>query len=420
MGSKNSGGSSTTTTNPWGPAQGALESILGQAGELFDKQGGINTEWLDKEIADLNPGLQQTIKDMVNTDGFKKMADNITNATQQGMSGIGQATGMLGGLAQTGITADDINKMAGELYDTKLVGSQKESLGKELEKGLNKKVQGINQSATASGSMGSSRAGVAEGVAIGDTAEAYATGAAGIENAARASAQGQALQTLTGNQQTALGAAGAMGNLGIGSGNLQIGGMNSLLGAQQGALGAGSLLQDYNQNILNNKWFNQQGQQNIGWDQLNKYLGIAGSIGSMGGTSNTTQQQGSGNMFGQLLGAGATIGGAFLKSDRRLKNNIELVKPAHTRINQDGKEYQVPNLYKWEWNDLAFNLFIEHGENNIPPAYGVIAQELEETGFEDFVTDVETGVEGLDGSVKLVNYVALMLYVGLEEEEEGV
>lgn len=407
MGSKNSGGSSTTTTNPWGPAQGHLENILNNAGNLFDSQGGINAEWIDKEIADLTPEMQATIKNMVSSQGFKDLATNIGNATQQGMSGIGQATGQLGGLAQQGITSADINKMAGELYDSELVGSQKKQLGTELEKGLKKTTQGINQAASGSGNMGSSRAGVAEGVAIGDTAEAYATGAAGIENAARQQAQGTALSTLAGNQSTALGAAGALGNLGLGSANAQAGLGNMYQQMLQNQLTGSSILQNQNQNVLNNKWFNQQGQQNIGWDQLNKYLGVAGSIGGMGGTSNTTSSMGSGNMMGQLVGAGATLGGAWLKSDQRLKDNIELVK-------EGIPEAGIPNLYKWEWNDMAKKLFIEHEYKEVPPCFGTLAQHLEDIGLGDFVVEVDTDVEGLDGFVKLVNYRALFDTMNVE------
>ncbi|MGL5581050.1 MAG: tail fiber domain-containing protein [Cetobacterium sp.] len=400
--------STTTETSPWKPAQGALENILNQAGNLFDQQGGINAEWVDKQIADLTPEMQETVKNLINSQGFKDLATNIGNATQQGVSGIGQATGILGGLANQGITAENINKMAGELYDSELVQSQKTNLGKDIEKGLAKSTQGINQAASGSGNMGSSRAGVAEGVAIGEAADAYATGASAIENSARTQALQGAMGTLMGNQSTALGAAGQLGSLGLGSVNAQsnLGGMYQQM--LQNQLTGSGILQNQNQNILNNQWFNQQGQQNMGWNQLNNYLNIAGSIGGMGGTSTSTGPKP--DRFGQMLGAGATLGGAWLMSDERLKDNIELVERVRSVENKDGVVFQLPNLYTWTWNDKAKAFFEEQGFSDVPYSLGVVAQDLEEMGMGAFVEKVPTEVEGLDGEVRLVNYGALIVY----------
>ncbi|MGL5964496.1 MAG: hypothetical protein ACRCZ2_08930, partial [Fusobacteriaceae bacterium] len=269
MGSKGNSSSSTTENSPWKPAQGALENILNGAQDLFDKQGGINAEFIEKEIADLTPEMQEAVKNLVNTEKFQNMAQMGQDAVQQGMSGIGQATGMLGGLAQTGITSENLNQMAKDLYDSELVSSQKEQLGADIDKSLSKQVQGINQASAGSGNMGSSRAGVAEGVAITGANEALATGSAAIENAARQQAYGQALGTLQGNQSTALGAAGQLGNLGLGSVG-QLGNLSDIYqqGLSNSLTGAG-ILQNQQQNILNNKWFNATGQQNAGWNNLN-------------------------------------------------------------------------------------------------------------------------------------------------------
>lgn len=417
-----SSNSSTTTTEPWGPAKDILEKILGQANDLFDKNGGINQEWLDKEIADLNPELQGAINNLVNTDKFQGWAQQGQDAIQQGMSGIGQATGALGGLTQQGITSDDLNSMAKDLYNSELVASQKDTLATDINKNLASQVQGLNQQASGSGNMGSSRAGVAEGVAITGANEALAQGTAAIENAASQQAYGQALSTLQGNQSTALGAAGQLGNLGLGSVG-QLGNVSNIY--QQGlnnALTGSSILQQYQQGVLNNKWFNATGQQNQGWNNLNNLLGVAGSIGGMGGTTTQTGS-GSSGMGNSIIGAaGSIVGGmasggtGFFKSDERLKDEVELVKAAHTRLDFEGKEYPVPNLYQWKWNDKAMALFAEEGYEDIPPAFGVLAQELEATGFEKFVEYIDTSVDGLDGKVRVVNYLALCLYVGIEEE----
>ena len=372
-----SGGSSTTESKPWAPAIPLLEKILSNAGDLFDKQGGINAEWIDKEVADLTPEMQQAVKDMLNSDQLKQTIGNITQAGQQGLSGIGQASGMLGGLAQQGVTGEGINKLAQELYDSDLVKSQKESLGKDLEHGLNKRVQGINQQAAGTGNMGSSRAGVAEGVATGETADAYASGAAGIENAARTSAYSQALGTLQGNQSTALGAAGALGQLGLGSGGMMagVGGLQNQV-LQNQLTGAG-ILQGQQQNVANNNWFNATGQQNMGWDMLGKLTGIAGGIGGMGGTSTSTQSQGKGSLFNQVLGAGATLGSAFLMSDISTKKKIKKKKE---------KTEKGSDQYTWEWNKSAEKRGGKKGKSS-----GVLAQAVAKDKPDAVKEDKKTG-----------------------------
>lgn len=378
MGKLLGGGSSqsqTTESNPWGPAQDALKKILADAGSIYDAQGGINGNWIDKELADLTPEMQQAVKDMLNSDAMKQTIGNINQAAQQGMSGIGQAQGALGGLTQQGITADNINKMASELYDSEMVAQQKEQLGKDVQASLDKNVQGINQRASGSGSMGSSRAGVAEGVAIGEASDAIAQGGAAIENAARGQAYGQALGTLQGNQSTALGAAGQLGSLGLGSGNL----MSGTLGAQQNILGnqltGAGILQNQAQNVLNNNWFNQTGQANAGWDNLSKYLGIAGSIGGMGGSSTTTGGS-SGNALSNIVGMGTSIMGglgAMGFSDISMKKKIKKKKGSKDK-------------YEWEWNESAKKAAGKKGKDK-----GVLAQAMLKDNPDAVAKDKKSG-----------------------------
>ncbi|MGL5013658.1 MAG: hypothetical protein ACRC6V_05120 [Bacteroidales bacterium] len=376
-GGSGGGSSQTTESSPWKPAQGALESILGQAGEIYDKNGGLNGNWIDKELADLTPEMQQAVKDMLNSDSMKETVGNINNAAQQGMSGIGQATGALGGLTQQGITSDDINNMAKDLYDNEMVASQKEQLGKDVQHGLDKNVQQLNQQSSGSGNMGSSRAGVAQGVMTGEAMDAVAQGNASIENSARNQAYGQALGTLQGNQSTALGAAGQLGNLGLGSGSL----MSGTLGAQQNILGnqltGAGILQNQAQNQLNNNWFNQQGQANAGWDNISKYLGIAGSIGGMGGSSTTTGSSSTGTLGGLqgLVGMGSTIAGMF--SDASLKKNV---KATGKKTKGGNKEYE------WEWNDSAKKRVGKKGKDK-----GVLAQEVAKKDKSAVGKDKKTG-----------------------------
>lgn len=421
------GGSQTSTseTNPWGPAKEHLENILQNAGNLFDSQGGINAEWIDKELADLDPAMKDAITNMLNNPGMKDVITGMANDIQTGVSGIGQATGVLGQLAQGGgaITSEKLAEEAKKLYNSELVGQQKQQLEQDVQANLDKNVQQLNQQSSGSGNMGSSRAGVAQGVMTGEASKAIATGTAAIEQSAFDKSMNLAAQNLISNQQNQLGAAGQLGSLGTNAGQLGLGSANAWNQMGQNQLTGAGILQQHNQNILNNKWFNQQGQQNMGWDQLNKYLGVAGTIGGMGGTSTSTGP--GADRFGQMLGAGSSIVGGlgmggFFNSDERLKDKIEVVKAAHEITLEDGNTLIIPSLCVWEWNDKAHALFKEKGFSEVPHPVGVIAQELETLGYQDYVKMEETKVEGLEGVVRLVDYpslIAVMREVGVIKEE---
>jgi len=93
----------------------------------------------------------------------------------------------------------------------------------------------------------------------------------------------------------------------------------------------------------------------------------ANSLGSLNNQYNTGQwnanaqaQAGKGAMGGSLIGAGATLGGAYMMSDARLKEDIEPVG-----------HYKDLAVYKWTWSEKA----IEMGADSLP-AIGFIAQEV--------------------------------------------
>lgn len=362
------GGSSSQSSSsaPWAPAIPVLEKILGDAGKLYDEKGGINAEWLDKQIADLTPEMQSTVKNLMSSDGMKSVVDTINKGAQEGIGGIGQATGALGNIAQGGgkITSEDINKMAKDLYQSDRVNSQVEQLSKDVNEGLKGQLQNLNQQSSASGNMGSSRAGVAEGVATGKAADAIAQGSAAIKNQAMQDATQQAIGTLSGNISNQLGAAGQLGNLGLGAGQLSGTSANIYNQMLQNQLTGAGITQNQAQNVLNNNWFNQQGADNAGWDNLSKLLGMAGSIGGLGGTSNSSGKNGSslsgtmGGLGGLLTGVGA-IGGLF--SDASLKKNVK----------KKGKTKNGETEYEWEWNKSAEKRVGKKGKDS-----GVLAQEV--------------------------------------------
>lgn len=411
---------SSTKVEPWKPAEGALKNILSQAEQLYNKNGGLNAEWINKEIADLTPEMQDSIKSMLSSPGMDQLLSEMNTSVNQGTATIGQAASILGNLSEGGgsITGDKINALTQDLYKGDIVNAQVDALKKDVQEGLDYNLNRVNQQATQTGNMGSSRAGVASGVAMGKAAEALTSGSAAIRNSALQNAQNTAQSILQGNQQSQLNSANALGSLGTSSANANLGMLNAYNTMQQNQFTGAQWLQEYNQNQKNAEYYNATGAQNAGLNNLLNYLNIAGSISSQGGIQNV---QGAGaDRLGQVMGAGAMLGSAYMMSDRRLKANIVIVEPAQVVEDEQGEPHNVPAVCSWDWNDNAKELFAIEGFEVIPPAYGVIAQELEELGLEAFVVEHPCDLAGFDGSVKLVNYPALIDYakhLGLLKDE---
>jgi hypothetical protein len=109
---------------------------------------------------------------------------------------------------------------------------------------------------------------------------------------------------------------------------------------------------------INNQYLGQgfnmfNGMANSPFEQYQYALGPLGSLTSGGST--TTNTPGTKSMLGNAMG----IGGAFLKSDARLKENIKKV----ATINGI-------NLYEWDWNETGKQVAGEQA------TFGVIAQEV--------------------------------------------
>ena len=363
--SKKSTTTQTSESKPWSQAIPILQKVLNDAEKLYTSEGGINQDFVDKEVSKLTPEMQNSVKQLLNSSEVKSSLDSATTAAKSGASGIDTAKSLLSSLASNGgITAKDINSMTSALYDSDTVKSQTEQLGKTVREQLAGNIQDINQSSTSSGNMGSSRAGVAEGVAKGKAAEAIATGVADIQNTARTTAQQAALNTLQNNQSTQLNAANQLGSLGTSSAGLLNQTANQYNQVYQNALQGSNVLQTQAQNVADTNWFNKVGQQQQGWANLGNLANIAGSIGSMGGTSTgTAKQSGGGNsMFNNILGGASTAAGIYgALSDASLKKKVK----------KTGKSKDGTNTYSWEWNDSAKQKFGLEGKDS-----GVLAQDV--------------------------------------------
>lgn len=121
----------------------------------------------------------------------------------------------------------------------------------------------------------------------------------------------------------------------------------------------GSQVDGINQNLIDAVRAQFEGQTGAGQNQFNQYLAsLAGAPGQGGST--TTSSYSPGKM--DFLGMGTQLGGAYLMSDVRLKENIQKVATVNGI-----------NLYSWDWNEDGKSVAGKQG------TFGALAQEIAET-----------------------------------------
>lgn len=365
------GGKGNTTqesvVKPWKEAEPYMLKLMQQADQIYNSTGGLNAEYVERELADLDPSFKATLMEMMDTPAFKEMASELSSAGAQGLTGVTTGNQTLSNAASGGlnISADQINQMAAKLYQSDLVDSQVKQLTSDVQTGLAGNLRDLNQQANASGGMGSSRAGVAEGVAHGQAAKAISEGSSQIRSAAMADAMAQAGATLDSNRAAQLSSAEAAGNLGIQSGNLMNSAANIYGTGLQTSSAAGGVYQDYLQSLKDLEYENSYGKANAGWQNLANYYNIVGSMGGQGGSStlsgsgvsNTNAAIGGaatgagiGGTIGQ--GYGAAIGGAIGAIGGVAANSSDPTMKKKIKRTKKGSKTS-PAEYSWEWNESA-------------------------------------------------------------------
>lgn len=262
--------SSTTTSTPY--QQGQYGNLLGKAdqwlsGGGFDKNYGGSADF--DPVADLNPAQQQAIQGLLQGGG------NIQGVLDQG--GMQSLSSFLGP------------------YDPNNTGLQSaiSAANFGLQRDFNQNVlPGIGAGAQGAGQYGSSRQGVAEGIAAQGLADAMTNNAQGLAFQDQQNFRNQKLQTLGNLSQISKG----------------------LLSGSAGQYDAGSLQQGQEQKeILGNleKWAYEN---NVNLNDLLAYKELIS--GDMGGTNTTTSKSsggGGGSGLGAAIGSigGAALGGMF-------------------------------------------------------------------------------------------------------------
>jgi hypothetical protein len=267
----------------------------------------------------LYAGLSDQARSNLGTQSNYAMGQGMAGVNalnQTGVNGLqfqgraGQALDSLGNLINTDATQSNIG--AASLYaDNPYLNSQIDAVNRDVVRGLREQtLPGINRSFSATGGINSSRAGVAEGLAMRGAQDRMADTAAQM----RASAYDRGLQMAQGDRATNM---NALGNL-----SAQYAGLTN-----QGiaALGAGNQIAQGNFGMANtaaaldqadrqgqvdadfNRW---QGQDTRATDLLNRYYGVVGANQwGQQGTETKREETPNGGIFGKILGGAASIAG---------------------------------------------------------------------------------------------------------------
>jgi hypothetical protein len=306
----------TSTSTPWGPQGDALKGAFGDAKSIYDSQQG--TPWYQ---GDLYAGMDPLTSQGINASsgfatGAGANAANTALGSGAGMLGLGgRAYDALFGAASQDPTQANIDA-AGQYANNPYMSGMIDAASRDVSRNLyENQLPGLNEAATSSGNMNSSRAGVAEGIMRRGAADQIGDIASNMRGQAYQSGLGLA-ENARGTNMNALNAAtGAFGQ-GLGAMGQGFGMANT---NNQNLISGGQLNQQDQQGQLNadfQQWNGNDQRQN---DLLNRYYSIIGGQ-NWGGTATGTTPGPS--MFQNLLGAGTSIAGAIMASDPRLKVDV--------------------------------------------------------------------------------------------------
>lgn len=309
------GGSTTTTTKsePWAPQGDALKDIFAKAGALYNSKAG--TPWYEGDLyANMDPQTAQAIKSMLAyTQGQgQNTADTLTKNGQA----LADPNSFLGAIDkfQSGASVDPTQaniKAATAYANNPAIDGMIDAASRDVRRNLYENtVPGIDRAASGSGNINSSRAGVAQGIAMRGAQDQIGD----ISSNIRGDAYNRGLALAEGARDTNLSALGQSAGLygsafGQGTGSLQAGN-ETAYGNFGRAIDGSSLFQKDQQGQLDADFQRWLGNDTRAADLLKQYYGIVGS-NNWGGTSTSTQKS-SGSIFGSLLGGLATASGLGL------------------------------------------------------------------------------------------------------------
>ncbi|ECW3055614.1 hypothetical protein F3W96_19690 [Salmonella enterica] len=279
------------------------------------------------QLADYNQGFYQAAQNLqqgADLGYLQKGAGYMQGLGQQQLtSGLAlqqQAQGQLSKFAN--MTQADYQAGFKSEYNGDLVKEQIAGLTSDVNDWYMGATHGLDQQATASGNMGSSRAGVAQGVLGGQAAKAISSGSLQYRTAEESAAQNRYMSYLNMQQQGASQLASLAGQQISTGSNFYNQGMGyqsqynaGWLQNQQNAINVGSMLQQQQQNQLDIMRQNQLLQQSPALARLgymNQFLGPIANYSSSGSKTTTTVAPAQGNgMMGGIMGAAGAVAGAY-------------------------------------------------------------------------------------------------------------
>ena len=261
--------------NPWAPAQEDLKTILGEGRDIYQK--ALDAGYISS-TGDLAPLYQEYLQGLQGMAGNQQQVQDIMG---QGVGALGEAQDLYRQLAGGGMNISDADVLsgAGQYMDSDLLNQQIEAATRGDVRNLTENLlPSIDRGAIASGNLGSSRAGVAQGIATRGTQDRIADVSAQMRGNAYQDALNRSYANLAGNRQAQLGGIGGLGT----SGQNMLGAAGQITDIGMGALEPylkggqlGQLLQQQQQaDLIGGRDYQQE--------QLQKWLEIAGRVGGMG------------------------------------------------------------------------------------------------------------------------------------------
>lgn len=268
-------------------------------------------EWQNQQNVGLNANQNDALNQLAQSGALHDYASQLMGAGEEGLQGLDETYKQLQAAAGQGISAQDVQNMAKQLYNPTEVEAAINAAkqGREQQLATSTLPEVAQQTMQQSG-FGSSNRLATDMAKSGALADIQSEGAQ-ISGEAYQNAMGQAQSILSGNRQNQLSAlSGLQQNYQNQAGMLQTG-ANAAQQAYQNQLSAGNQRQQNAQNDLNTAYNNAIGQQNFGYQNIQNQLGAAGVLNSALGqkTSTTTSGGGSGVLGG--MAGGAAAGSAF-------------------------------------------------------------------------------------------------------------
>lgn len=328
-GSNANDASQTTTTTPWGPQQPYLLGGFQDAANAYNSLK--NTPYYQGSLyAGLTPLQKQSIQGTKSfaTGAGAQAASNMLGASNTALGGaqgqMGAADALMDFNPQNG-TAQNISD-ASAYADNPYMSQMIDAASRDVVRNLNEDVlPGIDRAAAVTGNTNSSRAGVAEGIALRGAQDRVGDIAAGLRGDSYSQGLGLAEQGRQANMNAQLNAMTNAGNMYGNAFGQGLQGTAAGLTAQYNNLDAlskaGALQQQNKQGRINADYARWQAMQNRPFDMLNQYMQIVN--GQYGKTTTETADNGQPSWLNALQGGlgGATAGLGLYQDYRSMFSN---------------------------------------------------------------------------------------------------